>query len=386
MLELDTIKHSDALEYLKSLPSDSVDCCVTSPPYWGLRDYGVSGQLGMENTFDEFLRKIIDIFSEVLRVLKPQGTFWLNMGDSYAGSGKGMTNNGTCDPFRQKTKGMKLKVKHGYKGGRTNRDKRFGNRFIDGLKPKNLIGQPWRVAFALQEIGWILRRDIIWHKPNPMPESCQDRPTTAHEYIFLLTKSQKYYYDAEAIMENCSPSTHSRVSQDIQAQLGSSRAYGGKKVMKAVVRQPQPSGWDSGKGTHGTIHREGRSKTVKYNSMNKNNSSYDAALQLKVIKRNKRSVWTVAPKPFKEAHFAVFPLELIEPCILAGCPEGGIVFDPFMGSGTTAVAAAKHGRNFIGSEINAEYIEIANKRIKPYLEQQRLSTYRGAEILPQIGG
>jgi DNA modification methylase len=348
------ILHGDCIESLKSLEDQSVNTCITSPPYWGLRDYGTaeweggdedcdhtyhvpspynknfnerwgnpSGnrkqeserhnveykkeckkcgairkdkQLGMEDTPEEFTENLVKVFREVKRVLRDDGTLWLNLGDSYSSGGRTTTTN-------QSLRG----------------DKEYGvtrPKPSKGIKPKDLIGIPWRVAFALQQDGWYLRQDIIWHKPAPMPESVKDRCTKAHEYIFLLSKNKKYYYDNEAIKEDC-------VSNGV--------AVSPNKI-KAI---------DSVFGSRDNIGKfKGSSK------------------------RNKRSVWTITTKPFKGAHFATFPKDLIEPCVLAGCPEGGTVLDPFGGSGTTGIVAAQHDRNAVLLELNKEYIELAQGRIE----------------------
>ena len=334
----------DCLETLKGLPAGIVQTCVTSPPYYGLRDYGVDGQIGLEETPEAYVDKLVQVFREVWRVLKDDGTLWLNLGDSYAGSG------GAGGDYS--TGGLKEgqpKWKSNFEIDRTKRTaSRWGGGNIPAsgyLKPKNLIGIPWRVAFALQADGWWLRSDIIWHKPNPMPESVTDRPTKSHEYIFLLSKSAQYYYDAEAIMEPVTGTTHARVSQNVAAQIGSFRANGGAKTngpMKAVIRTPkqQPAG-----------------------SGIKNNDSFNNALVLPVDMRNKRSVWTVSTKPYSGAHFATFPPDLIEPCILAGSKAGDTVLDPFGGSGTTGAVSVKHHRNAILCELNPAYIELTRKRL-----------------------
>ncbi len=295
------ILHGDCIEMLKTLEKESVQCCVTSPPYWGLRDYGVDGQIGMESSPDDFVQKMLEVFREVWRVLKPDGTLWLNLGDSYNGTGKkhGQTEN---SPMQKSSKGAITQI----------------GKYAKGLKSKDLVGIPWRVAFALQADGWYLRQDIIWHKPNPMPESVTDRCTKAHEYIFLMSKSEKYYFDAEAIKEP---------SKD--------------KLGCGNNRQPRqvPS------------HAEGTLRTNLHK------------IPVREM-RNRRSVWRVTTKPFKGAHFATFPPDLIEPCVLAGSRQDDIVLDPFFGAGTTAVVAEKHGRRYIGIELNADYIEIAKKRLK----------------------
>ncbi len=307
MLETNKIYQGDVLNVLKTFPDESIHCCVTSPPYWGLRDYGVEGQIGLEKTPEEYVSKMVEVFREVKRVLRKDGTLWLNLGDSYVTShAVGTKDDDTGWKHGAISKGYQARA-----GG-------VGN----GRKPKDLVGIPWMVAFALRADGWYLRQDIIWHKPNPMPESVKDRCTKAHEYIFLLSKNRKYYFDNEAIKEDAKPESEKRYK---------STFYTGKKEI-------------SGQGRPG-------------------NASNTPGYKKWTGKRNKRSVWTVTTKPFKEAHFAVFPEDLIEPCILAGCPEGGIVLDPFMGSGTTAVVALKHNRNYIGIELNPEYIKIAEKRV-----------------------
>lgn len=276
------IYHGDCIEVLKALPAASVNCCVTSPPYFRLRDYGVDGQIGHEKTHQEYVGKMVSVFREVRRVLKDDGTLWLNLGDSYSTPSS-------------------------------------------GLKPKNLMGIPWRVAFALQDDGWYLRQDIIWQKPNLMPENIRDRCSKSHEYIFLMSKNPKYYFDQASIRE---PSVDPEGSRKRYMS-----AFGGAKSRAPV----------------GTSGIDTRTKPVGMRQ-------FDGM-------RNKRTVWTVKTKPYKGAHFATFPPDLIEPCVLAGCPAGGTVLDPFYGAGTTGVVAKKHGRHCIGIEINADYIAIAEKRI-----------------------
>jgi DNA modification methylase len=310
-----TLLHGDALTMLKTLPDESVNCCVTSPPYWGLRDYGVDGQLGLERTPEEYASKMVEVFREVKRVLKKEGTLWLNLGDSYNGSGKGP--GGTSSKLGNVLQSQEMNC--------------LSN--APGLKPKDLVGIPWRVAFALQADGWHLRQDIIWHKPNPMPESVTDRCTKAHEYMFLLSKSARYYYDNEAIKERQAESSAERALYGWNGRNddGSNGARTG-----AGIRKMKESGMSMGEA--GLIPLDGM--------------------------RNKRSVWTVTTKPFKEAHFATFPPDLIEPCILAGCPEGGTVLDPFFGSGTTGLVCSRLNRQYIGIELNGEYIEMARRRIE----------------------
>lgn len=311
-MDINKIICGDCLAVLKTLPDESVNCCITSPPYWGLRDYGVNGQLGLEKTPEEYVAKMVEVFREVRRVLKNDGTLWLNLGDSYAGSGRGQTANGCADPKVTKTQGMKLNIPE----------------LPTGLKPKDLVGIPWLVAFALRADGWYLRQDIIWAKPNPMPESVTDRCTKSHEYVFLLTKSAKYYYDAEAIREQIKESNSGRCA--------------------AIARTAQgPCG---GENKHNIETRE----------------------YAEIKGANRRSVWTVTTKPFKEAHFATFPPALIEPMVLAGCPEGGLILDPFMGAGTTGMVAKMNFRNYIGIELNPKYIDMANNRIEQTLVNKKL--------------
>ncbi len=272
------ILKGDCRKVIRKIADTSIDCVITSPPYWGLRNYEAAGQLGMEATPEEYVENLRRLFREIHRILKEDGTVWLNLGDCYAGgsyTGKNDVNVKTP--------------------GRSNLSARAPKGKWRGLPAKNLIGIPWRVAFALQADGWFLRSDIIWHKPNPTPESVPDRPTRAHEYIFLLSKSAKYFYDGDAIRE---------------PYLSKDYAFA------------NPKG------------------------------------------KNRRSVWTVAPKPYRAAHFATYPAELIEPCIKAGCKEGGVVFDPFFGAGTTGVVAERLNRSCIGIELNPDYAAIAAARLK----------------------
>lgn len=332
------------------MPDQSVHCCVTSPPYFGLRDYGVDGQIGLEPSPEEFVQALVAVFREVRRVLRDDGTCWVNLGDSYSrspakgGSGPGGKNIAYSDSYT----GAQSRLRTGSNDGAVGRgDQPARRNKSPGLADKQLLGMPWRVAFALQDDGWYLRQDIVWHKTNPMPESVRDRCTKAHEYVFLLSKGPRYYFDQDAILEPCSPNTHARLSQDVQSQIGSARANGGTRTdrpMKAVGRK-----FDPGAG-------------------NKNNASFDAAMAIMPEKRNKRSVWTVPTRSFKGAHFATFPPALIEPCILAGCPVGGVVLDPFGGSGTTAGVAMAHGRNAVVCELNPEYADLMPARIASIVE------------------
>ena len=321
------IIQGDCIEGMRTLPDASVHCCVTSPPYWGLRDYGHAGQIGLESTPEAYVARMVEVFREVRRVLRDDGTCWVNLGDSYAGGGKG--GGGSFDSERP---------------GWSSRGRMDGH----GLKPKDLVGIPWRVAFALQADGWWLRQDIIWHKPNPMPESVRDRCTKAHEYVFLMTKSERYFYDAEAVSEPVAVSSTARLSQPtLPMQAGSDRVPGKTNgPMKAVG--PRFGG-----------NKFGDSDDPKHATKSGNVYQIPDANG----RRNRRSVWTVTTKPYNGAHFATMPPDLVEPCILAGCPEGGTVLDPFAGSGTTLAVAAELGRNAVGCELNPEYIELANQRI-----------------------
>lgn len=342
------IYQGDALTILKQLPSESVQCVVTSPPYWRLRDYGVDRQIGLEKTPEEYVSKLVDIFRELKRVLKKNGTLWLNLGDSYA-SGKG-----TCYNPGGNTSSFNV---HFDRGNKSTLAK-------SGLKPKDLVGIPWRVAFALQADGWYLRQDIIWHKPNPMPEPVKDRCTKAHEYVFLLSKSPRYYYDAEKISEPLNypkdldrktPAVFGGKNKHLLTQK-QSRLHSGNEYKRKVKI---PSGWDTKPGAHNTIHRNGRSRP-EYQEHEE------------IIRRNKRSVWTIASQPFPQAHFATFPEKLVKPCILAGSQEGDTILDPFFGSGTVGVVALKYNRKFIGIDLNLEYCKIAKERIEQELQQLKL--------------
>lgn len=330
----------DCVEMMRSLPDQSVHTCITSPPYFGLRDYGHDGQIGMEGTPREFVDNLVAVFREVRRVLRDDGTLWVNIGDSYASIAGGYAPEGSAgkhDTVSKATRGAVLR-------GRRRSPP-------EGLKQKDLMGIPWRLAFALQDDGWYLRQDIIWHKPNPMPESIKDRCTKAHEYMFLLSKGPRYYFDQDAIREPATASTVSRLNQDIDGQAGSDRVPGKNNgSMKAVGRSKRNSFARETKytaGDHGQAaqHRAGR-EDVDYDDT-----------------RNKRSVWTVATGSFKGAHFATFPPDLIRPCVLAGAPRGGLVLDPFGGAGTTALVAMQEGRRSVICELNPDYAAIARNRL-----------------------
>jgi DNA modification methylase len=298
-----TIYHGDSRQVLENLPDESVHCVVTSPPYWGLRDYGENGQMGMEETPAAFIAGMVELFGQVRRVLRTDGTLWLNMGDSYCGTG---SKGAWKDPKHPK--------------GRNGQVVAVNNK-IEGLKQKDLCGIPWRLALALQADGWWLRQDIIWHKPNPMPESVTDRCTKAHEYVFLMTKAARYYYDADAVRE---------------------------KPTTAGLRQGGDGySWHDHENTAVLGNRQDSAHNGKFCG---------------VGGRNRRSVWTIPTAPYPGAHFATFPPALVQPCIKAGCPEGGTVLDPFMGSGTTGDVALRHSCKFIGIELSEEYIQLAMKR------------------------
>ena len=310
------VHEGDCREVMRGMEPGSVHCCVTSPPYWGLRDYGHEGQLGLEETVEAYVATMVGVFREVRRLLRDDGTLWLNLGDSYAGSWAGNLMRPGGGSQREGGPGFQPL------------DDRVPERsgaVPDGLKPKDLVGVPWRVAFALQADGWYLRQDIIWHKPNPMPESVRDRCTKAHEYVFLLSKSERYYYDADAIKE---PSVD---------PAGSAKRY----------QTPFT-------GAAGNVVCPGDPEGQRYRP---------SGMREFAGNRNKRSVWNVTLRPFGGAHFAVFPPALIEPCVLAGCPEDGTVLDPFAGSGTTGIVARHHGRRFVGAELNPEYAAMARDRI-----------------------
>lgn len=367
--------HGDCREVLKTLPDCSVHACITSPPYWGLRSYLPEGhpdkhlEIGSEPTVDAWVQTMVEVFREVRRVLRDDGTLWLNLGDSYANDGKWGGKTGG--------KGAYLPDETRERCGREKR--------ITGLKPKDLIGQPWRVAFALQEDGWWLRQEIIWAKKNPMPESARDRFTKAHEHVFLLSKSERYYFDFDAVQEPASEGTHARLAQNVEAQIGSLRAHAGEdrggRPMKAMAgrqgvgRRQGPPGnpaeceLPDASPKYEEAGEEHRTKSGlaaserRFKPRIKDNDSFNEAMAAMPTTRNPRSVRWVGSEPFKGAHYATYPPALIEPFVLAGCPEGGTVLDPFGGSGTTGMVCDRHHRNAILIDLDERNGPMARERI-----------------------
>ena len=343
-LKTDIIINRDALFALRELPDESVNCCVTSPPYYALRDYGLDAQIGREDTPEEYIERLVAVFHELKRVLRSDGTFWLNIADTYCGTGnKGYYadpknpkgRNGQQTAKNARAPGCKQKDLKGYYADPKNPKGRNGqqtakNARAPGCKQKDLIGIPWLLAFALRADGWYLRSDIIWQKENPMPESCKDRPSRCYEHIFLLTKSKKYFYDAAAIAEPIAATTAARYRTGRGA---------GHKYADEVPGQ-------------GKVQGINRTRSGGY---------YDEALIPTM--RNKRDVWLINTVPYSGGHFAAYPPKLAETCIKAGCPKGGVVIDPFLGSGTTAAVAKSLDRHYIGIELNIEYCALARARI-----------------------
>jgi DNA modification methylase len=314
------LHHGDCLDVLRTMEAGSVQCCVTSPPYYALRDYGVEGQIGLEPTPDEYVARMVDVFREVRRVLRDDGVLWLNLGDSYGSGNSGQTVRDSSGGVG----GGKVRNSHDQPSSKAN----CGKPPIAGMH-KQLLGIPWRVAFALQADGWWLRSDCIWHKPNPMPESVRDRPTKSHEYVFLLAKSERYFWDAEGVSEPAQTA-------------GKTGGFSGYQAFGLGV---VPSG----------------------NQIPERGKAY-----VRPSSRNIRSVWTITPKPFKGAHFATMPIELAERCIKAGSREGDTVLDPFNGAGTTGIAALRLGRSYVGIELNPEYLELSRQRIADEQAKQPL--------------
>jgi len=465
------LQQGEALTQLQALGDESVDCCITSPPYWGLRDYGtgaweggdatcdhiynhgvqgatgdradraytaqavyksecrkcgatrVDEQLGLEPTVQEYLVRVVAIFDEVRRVLKKRGTLWLNMGDSYAGSWGSQGRDQGTSPTNMHARQVAAAGRKASKTGSIPSGSK--------IKAKDLVGVPWMVAFALRDAGWYLRQDIIWSKTNPMPESVRDRCTKAHEYIFLLSKSSRYHCDMEAIQEPAAyagpnGTQHSPYSQGFGRRTreeefarqslrrfpsswasgevnhsalmhnrphangrGKVKQVGGgfltSNVIALTENRPASGGRDRaaeslvvhgnyvGRGDGGRLQGKGNSKTFRGGGIYTNHLAFDNSEPVErdshgnapneSMSRNRRSVWTVATQPFAEAHFATFPEKLIEPCVLAGCPPGGVILDPFSGSGTTGIVATRHGRNYVGLELNPEYVEMSRRRL-----------------------
>jgi len=350
-----TIYNGDCRSVLPLLAEASVNCVVTSPPYWALRDYGVEGQVGLEADPGQFVRVMVAIFQEVKRVLRPDGTLWLNLGDTYANVGKWGGKSGGKSGFRhtaetngagafRRRRGTDIDPKRGEENGE--------GAIYKSLKGKDIVGIPWRVAFALQDAGWVLRQDIVWSKPNAMPESVKDRCTKAHEYIFLLSRGPRYFYDNEAIKEPASPDTHARYARGRSTDHKWADGGPGNQTIAKSFEHMRP-------GVN--------PKAAENVPGSRQNASFSEAVKDIVDDRNKRSVWTVPTYPYPGAHFATFPPDLIKPCVLAGCPEGGTVLDPFLGSGTTAQVAQDLGRRCVGIELNPKYCKLAVKRFRQRL-------------------
>ena len=323
----------DSMHVLKTMEDESINCVIPSPPYYGLRDYGIDGQMGLEETPEEYIQSMVELFREVRRVLKKDGTLWLNIADSYAG-GAGRWGGTKNMSGKQKSNAGSIGEIHTAKPWKHKE-----------IKRKDLIGIPWMLAFALRADGWYLRQDIIWSKPNPMPESVTDRCTKSHEYIFLLSKSPKYYFDYEAIKEQ-------RSSNNDIPPAGSAGAFGPQQSRRR----------DKGdrRTFRGGMYTEGNTyhNSAEIEAGSHGNKPAEDSL------RRKRDVWTIATKPFRGAHFATFPEDLVIPCLIAGCPEGGTTLDPFSGSGTVGVVCKKNNRNFIGIELNPKYAAMAEERIE----------------------
>lgn len=352
-----------------------VQCVVTSPPYWGLRDYGVVGQLGLERSWVRHVARMRATFRLVRELLADDGVLWLNYGDSYyspranGGVGGSSTINGqrTQEEFRRASRAMKSRIRPPDVDGPNRRGGQAA------LKAKDMVGMPWRVAFALQADGWYLRSDVIWHKPNPMPESVSDRPTKSHEYVFLLSRSERYHYDAKAIAEPASENTHSR-GHGVNPKAASGWADGPgvshstkdharvKAGLKDSTKFGRGAGWRRKQDAQQQISGGDRMSGFNTRWKNKQNPSFSAAVSKIVATRNVRTVWTLPTEPFSGAHFATFPRALVERCILSGSRPGDVIFDPFMGSGTVAFVAESLGRRFLGCELSPEYLALHEAR------------------------
>jgi len=344
---IDECHFGDCRDTMRAMIADGVkvQTIVTSPPYWGLRDYGVDGQIGHEPTLREFIDTLTDVFELCRELLADDGTAWVNMGDSYCG-----TRGAAWGPSEASTTARAMTQSRRRDDAPIPRsDVR-----VEGLKPKDLVGQPWRLAFALQDAGWYLRQDIVWSKPNPMPESVQDRCTKAHEYMFLLSKSERYYFDADAIKE--------QRSQDEDSSTFRGGCYVEGETDNGAIGKRRVPGNKSHKGT--TVYESGDERHRTKAGLVAFAERERAADPNDLGVRNKRSVWTIATQPYAAAHFATFPERLVEPCVLAGSRAGDIVFDPFFGSGTTGQVAARLGRKFIGCELNPAYEALQRDRIR----------------------
>lgn len=362
----------DCRELMRAMLADGVrvQCAVTSPPYWGLRDYGAHGQFGLERTWLRHVARMRGVFRLVRELLADDGVLWMNYGDCYAGAPGGWQGKNGQRASRTFTARIALEKK-----GRVidRRSKQASNlasnlpraphrRIHVDLKPKDLVGMPWRVAFALQADGWYLRSDVVWHKPNPMPESVKDRPTKAHEYIFLLARSDQYYYDQDAIAEPSSPDSHARAARAHSGYAPPGQPAHGGWAARGVNPKAKPvAGWQSGPGSHAPIDHARAGKHGQKFPRSKQNESFSAAVVDLVDTRNVRTVWTIPTQPFPGAHFATFPEALVARCILAGSRPGDVIFDPFMGSGTVAKVAEGLGRKFVGCELNPEYAAMYGK-------------------------
>lgn len=390
-LRVNRIEIGDCRETMRRWIAEGVQVqtCITSPPYWGLRDYGVEGQIGLEPDYREFLATMVEVFGLVRQLLAKDGTLWLNIGDSYAGNrGAAWGPSASATAARGMTESRR----------RDNEPIPRSDVSIPGIKPKNLVMMPARLAIAMQDDGWWLRQDIIWSKPNPMPESVRDRFTKAHEYIFLMSKAERYFFDAEAVKEPCSEGAHPRRAGNgvgfghgtDKEERGRDRVHlpgnkshkgtaayeagdehhrtkGGLVAYAEKMRAKIPSGWANGTGrSHdGIVGRySGERKLAAAGSGTKNNESFDDAMAVMPTHRNPRSVWTIPTQPFKGSHFATFPEALVERCILAGSRPGDVVFDPFMGSGTVAQVAQRLGRRYLGCELNPKYGKLQEERLR----------------------
>ncbi len=331
------LHQGNVLDALRALPDECVHCCVTSPPYWGLRDYGVAGQIGLEKTPEEYTARLVAVFEEVRRILRKDGTLWLNLGDCYSSY---FSKRSSWDPS-------------GTKQQSNNGSLAAPSREVRGLKPKNLVGIPWRVAFALQAQGWYLRQDIVWNKPNPMPESVEDRPTRAHEYLFLFSKSEKYFYDYKAVLEPVAA-----LAENKRRQSAVSLSFARE------VSEPDRPGQTRSQHRVSRSGNKQRKTGAERGCPAGTGSNVRSSIPWEGSLRNRRSVWTIATEPFPGAHFATFPTALVEPCILAGSPMGGTVLDPFFGSGTTGLVARQLRRQWVGVELNPEYCDLALRRVQ----------------------